>query len=256
MTQTRSFKAALAIGVFLSSFGVNAALFDDDEARRAILDLRKKLDVMQLRSADEQRRAADEAAQLRRSLLELSNQIDALKNESAGLLGQNEKLARDVGELQRVQKDTTQGVDERLRRFEPVKVTVDGKDFVADPAERQEYENALSALRKSDFAAAQAGFVGLIRQYPQTGYRSSALFWLGNAQYASRNYKESMINFRSLVVADAQHLRAPEALLSLANCQSELKVINGAKKTLDELIRAYPRSEAAAVAKERIVKLK
>ena len=251
----KNFRVAAVASALWLALGAQAALFDDDEARRAILDLRQKVDAAQQRNADELRRANEDTAQLRRSLLELSNQIDALRNETAMVRGQNEKLTRDLADVQRVQKDMTQGIDDRLRKFEPVKVSVDGREFVAEPAERQDFEAALAVLRKSDFAGAQAGFVALIKQYPQSGYRSSALFWLGNAQYASRNYKEAIVNFRALVAADPQHLRAPEALLSTANCQVELKDARSARRTLEELLKAYPQSEAASVAKERITKL-
>jgi TolA-binding protein len=82
------------------------------------------------------------------------------------------------------------------------------------------------------------------------------LFWLGNAQYATRDYKEAIMNFRALVAKKPDHLRAPEAVLSVANCQLELKDIKGARKTLTDLIKAYPDSEAANAAKERLVALK
>jgi tol-pal system protein YbgF len=189
-------------------------------------------------------------------MLDLSNQIEALRNELATARGQNERLARDVADMQRNLKDITQGVNERLRKFEPGKVTVDGKEFVAEPAEAQEFEAALGTLRKGDFAGAQTGFVAFMKRYPQSGYKPSALFWLGNAQYALRNYRDAVTNFRSLVTADADHMRAPEALLSMANCQVELKDVKSARKTLDDLVKAYPQSEAASVAKERLAKLK
>ena len=251
----KRFRAAAVVAALGVTFGAHAALFDDDEARRAILDLRQKVDAAQQRNADELRKANEDTAQLRRSLLELSNQIEALRNDTAMVRGQNEKLTRDLADVQRGQKDITQGIDDRLRKFEPVKVSVDGREFVAEPAERQDFESALAVLRKGDFAGAQAGFVALIKQYPQSGYRSSALFWLGNAQYASRNYKDAIVNFRALVTADPQHLRAPEALLSTANCQVELKDARSARRTLEDLLKAYPQSEAASVAKERITKL-
>ena len=251
----KNFRVAAVAAAFWLAFGAQAALFDDDEARRAILDLRQKVDAAQQRNADELRKANEDTAQLRRSLLELSNQIEALRNDTAMARGQNERLTRDLADIQRVQKDMTQGIDDRLRKFEPVKVSVDGREFAAEPAERQDFEAALALLRKGDFGAAQAGFVALIKQYPQSGYRSSALFWLGNAQYASRNYKEAIVNFRALVAADPQHLRGPEALLSTANCQVELKDPRAARRTLEELLKAYPQSEAASVAKERITKL-
>ena len=218
--------------------------------------MRQKVDASQQRTADDLRRANDDNAQLRRSLLELSNQIEALRNEMASMRGQNERLARDVADIQRSQKDITQGVDERLRKFEPAKITVDGKEFVADPAEKQEFDAALATLRKGEFAAAQNSFVAFMKRFPQSGYTSSALFWLGNAQYALRNYRDAVANFRTLVTLEPGHMRAPEALLSMANCQVELKDVKSARKTLEDLVKAYPQSEAASVAKERLVRLK
>lgn len=250
------FRIAAAVAACVLAFNAHAALFEDDEARRAILDLRQKVDISQQRTTDELRKAIDDNAQLRRSMLDLANQMEALRNEIANIRGQNEQLARGVADMQRNQKDLTQGVDERLRKFEPGKVTMDGKEFVAEPAEKQEFEAALATLRKGDFAAAQTSFVAFMKRYPQSGYRSSALFWLANAQYALRNYRDAVTNFRSLVAAEPSHMRAPEALLSMANCQVELKDVKSARKTLEELVKAYPQSEAASVAKERLTKLK
>lgn len=250
------FKSFFAVLVCALAFHANAGLLDDDEARRAILDLRQKVDASQQRTADELRKASEDSAQLRRSVLELSNQIEVLRGELATMRGQNEQLARSVSDMQRNQKDLTQGVDERLRKFEPGKVSVDGKEFVADPAEKQEFDAALAVLRKGDFAAAQTSFVAFLKRYPQTGYRSSSLFWLGNAQYALRNYKDAVTNFRTLVTAEPDHLRAPEALLSLANSQVELKDTKAARKALEDLVKTYPQSEAAAVGRERLSKLR
>jgi len=252
----KTFRIAATLAAGLLAFNAHAGLFEDDEARRAILDLRQKVDAAQTRTAEELRRTTEDNAQLRRSLLDLSNQIEALRNELANMRGQNENLTRNLAEMQRTQKDLTTGVDERLRKFEPGKVNVDGKEFVAEPAERQEFEAALATLRKGDFAGAQTSFLAFMKRYPQTGYRASALFWLGNAQYALRNYRDAVTNFRSLVTAEPDHMRAPEAMLSMANCQVELKDAKSARKTLEDLIKTYPQAEAASVAKERLAKLK
>jgi tol-pal system protein YbgF len=174
----------------------------------------------------------------------------------AKLRGQDEQLTRDVVELQRQQKDTQQGVEDRIRKLEPQKVTLDGKEFLVDPEERRQYEEAIAMLRKGDFAAASAALAAFNRRFPVSGYNSAALFWLGNAQYGMRDYKEAMASFRALIAAAPDHLRAPEALLSVANCQMELKDTKGAKRTLDELIKTYPKSEAAQAGKERLASLK
>lgn len=251
-------KSRCALGVFLLglTLSAQAALFDDDEARRAILDLRQKVDASQLRAVEDLRKVNDENLQLRRSILDLANQLETLRADQAKLRGQDEQLARDVAEVQRTQKDITQGVDERLRKFEPSKVSVDGKEFVTSATETRDFDAALAALRKGDFVAAQAGFLEFLKRYPESGYRAPALFWLGNSQYALRSYKEAIVNFKAVLSVAPDHLRAPEAALSIANCQVELKDTKAARKTLDDLIKVYPQSEAAAVARDRLTKLK
>lgn len=257
MIPSRTFRAVFASVVLgIMTLNVQAALFDDDEARKAILDLRQKVDAQQQRNAEDLRKANDDNAQLRRSILELSNQMETLRADLAKLRGQDEQLARDMAEVQRKQKDMTQGVDERLRKFEPSKVTVDGKEFVASPLEIRDFDAALATLRKGEFAPAQTAFVEFFKRYPETGYRPSALFWLANAQYALRSYREAITNFKSVVGLTPDHVRAPEAALSIANCQIELKDAVSARKTLADLIKVYPQSEAASVAKDRLAKLK
>ncbi len=246
---------ALAVAVFAAMATWAApsyALFDDDEARRAILELRQRFDAMQ----QSNQRSGEEVSQLRRSLLDLQTQIETLRTEQASLRGQNEQLQREVSELQRRQKDIAQGVDERLRKFEPMSVTVDGREFRADPAEKRDFEAALAIFRSGKFPESVTAFGSFARQYPQSGYLPSARFWLGNAQYATRDYKEAINNFKGLLAASPDHARAPEAALSIANCQIELKDTRAARKTLEDLLRVYPQSEAAAAAKERLARLK
>jgi tol-pal system protein YbgF len=259
--------------MLLSISAAHAALFEDDEARKVIIELRQKVEGIQLRSADDLRKVNEENGQLntqiqqlRRSLLDLSTQIENSRGELARLRGQDEQFARELSEVQMrqkdmlqkdmLQKDMLQTIEDRLRKFEPSKVRVDGLEFMADPAEVRDFEGALATLRKGDFAQAQASFTDFNRRYPSSGYNASALFWLGNAQYAQRNYKAAIINFSALMFAAPAHLRAPEALLSIANCQVELKEVKGARKTIDELVKVYPESEAAKVGKERLAKLK
>jgi tol-pal system protein YbgF len=252
----KNFRIVLAAMACVLAFTAHAGLFEDDEARKAILEMRQRLDVSQQRMTEDLRKANEDNAQLRRSLLELSGQIDALRSEMAQMRGQGEQVTRQLSEVQRIQKDLSQGLDARLSKFEPSKVTVDGREFVAEPAEKQEFEAALAVMRKGEFAPAQTAFSNFLKRYPQSGYKAPALFWLGNAQYALRNYRDAITNFRTLVATDTEHVRAPEAVLAVANCQVELKDIKGARKTLEDLLKAYPQSEAAAVAKDRLSKLK
>ena len=244
----------LSLAGFLVGFSAiaHAALFEDDEARRAILDLRQKLDVTQQGLKSQ----VDDIAVLRRALFELQNQIEALKAEQSALRGANEQLLRELTDIQLKQKDVLQTVDTRLSKFEPVKVVLDGLEFQTDPAEKREFETSLAVFRTGDFAAAQNSLLAFLRKYPTSGYASSTLFWLGNAQYATKDYKESIVNFRKLLSIAPQHARAAEAMLAISNCLVELKDIKAAKKAMEDLVKQYPTSEAAQTAKDRLARLR
>lgn len=262
-----------------------AQLFPDNEARRSILDLHQKFEAEQAESArrqaanneqirrlgDENRRLSEENAQLRRSLLDLQTQIDNLRTDTARLVGANEQLTRGLAEAQRQQKAAAAGLDERiktlqkegigpleerLKKLEPTQVTVDGVTFEAEPGEKRDFEAALALFRKGDFEPAQQAFAGFITRWTGSGYTPSAFFWLGNAQYASGDYKEAITNYRHLLRQAKDHMRASEAVLAIANCQVELKDVAAARATLEGLIKDYPKSDAAATARQRLPRLK
>lgn len=246
--------------VAVPATSASAGMFDDDEARRAILDLRDRIS-----KSEEQNRArqnelatsvADQMSQVKRSLLELNNQIDALRTEIAKLRGNDEQLARDIADLQRRQKDIAQGVDERMRKIEPQTVTLDGREFTADAEEKRQFDEAMEVMRGGDFTAAGNAFAAFGKRWPTSGFYDASRFWLGNAQYGKRDYKEAIATFRSLITSAPEHPRAPEAMLALANCQVELKDTKSARKTLDDLVKNYPKSEAAIAARDRIASLK
>ena len=254
---------ALSVLLGLGAASAQAGLFDDEEARKAILDLRARIqssdDNANAKLADHAKGQAallEQVGALRRSLLDLNAQLEVQRADNAKLRGTQEQLARDVADLQRVLKDVSKGLDDRLRVMEPQKITLDGKDFMADPDERRSHDAAMGALRGGDFDKASVALTAFLQRWPNSGYADSARFWLGNALYGQKNYKEAINVFRALVLGSPNHPRTAEALLAVANCQIEMKDAKGARKTLDDLIKAYPTSEAAAAGKERLGTLK
>jgi tol-pal system protein YbgF len=258
--------AALALFFAGLTHSAHAGLFDDEEARKAIVDLRARVAAL-----DEQGKARsseiaastaanaqllEQISALRRSLLDLNNQLEALRGEMAKLRGTDEQLARDLSDVQRKQKDIAQGIDDRLRKVEPVKISLDGREFLADPEEKKAYEDAVATIRGGDFDKSVAMLSNFQRRYPASGYADAARFWWGNALYGKRDYKEAITAFRAFVTSAPEHIRAPEALLAIVNSQAEMKDAKGARKTIDELLKAYPKSEAALAGKDRLASLK
>jgi tol-pal system protein YbgF len=246
----------LLLGTLVGAGSAHAGLFDDEEARKAILDLRSRIEQGDQAAKAREAELGEQISQMRRSLLELNSTIEQLRGDLAKLRGTDEQLQRDVAELQRKQKDVQQGIDDRLRRIEPQKVSLDGKEFTADQEETRLYGEAVNVLRQGDFNGAVTAFTAFQKRFPTSGYSTAALYWLANAYYGKRDYKEAVPAFRALVNTAPDHPRAPESLLSIANCQLELKDPKAARRTLDELLKAYPRSEAAQAGRERLASLK
>jgi tol-pal system protein YbgF len=243
MNLTRSTPRWIALAALMACASTSqAALFEDGDARRAILELRQRVD--QLTQGNNQN--GEDTSQVRRSLLDFQSQIESMRGEMNKLRGENETLRREVADLKRGQTDLAKGVEARLQQFEPVSVTVDGQEFKAD----------LGVFRTGKFADAASVFSSFIQRYPKSGYVPSARFWLGNAYYATRDYKPAIDNFKLILAQAPEHMRAPDSALSIANCQIELKDTKAARKTLEDLIAAYPQSDAATAAKERLSKLK
>jgi tol-pal system protein YbgF len=237
-----------------------AALFEDDEARKAIIELRAKVqaneDAAKQRTEQLNALVQDQLQPLRRSMLDLNSQIDALRAEVAKLRGANEQLARDLADTQRKLTDQSQSVEARLKPLEPQKVSLDGREFQVAPDERNQYEAAIGLVRRGDFAEAVSALNAFLRRYPASGYTDSVRFWLGNAQYGKRDYKDAIATFKAFIAGNPGHPRAGEALLALANCQIELKDNKSARRSLEDLIKSYPGTEAAQAAKERLAALR
>ena len=242
-------RSALIAGALGAPLFVQAQLFSDDQARKAVLDLRAKVSALEGVIKEQ----GDDVQSLRKAMLDLNSQLEQLRAELSRMRGASEQLVRELSELQRQQKDIAQGVEDRVRKLEPVKVSMEGREFLADPQEKRQYEEALAQLRGGDFAAAARSFSAFMRRYPSSGFSDSASFWLGNALYGKREYKDAIAAFR--VTAASEHPQASEALLAVANCQIEMKEIKAARLTLAEVIKQYPQSESAKAAKERLASL-
>jgi tol-pal system protein YbgF len=227
------------------------ALFGDDEARKAIIDLRTKFEAFQKENAAHLDNKASQ-----KSVLDLANQNEQLRQEVAKLRGQIEVLSNELANAQQRQKDFYVDLDNRLRKMEPQRVTVDGKEISVDPAEQKSYDAAVAAFNGGDYKAAATALADFVRRYPQSGYVANAQYMLGNSYYALRDYRNAIAAQQAIVKNFPDHPKAPDALLNIATSQLELKDRAATKKTLESLVAKYPDTPAAKTAKERLAILK
>lgn len=243
--------AAAILAAFTHMPVAHAALFGDDEARRAILDLRSRIETLQNDLSARLDNKADKS-----STLDLSTQNEQLRQEVARLRGQIEVLTNELANTQQRQKDFYVDLDTRLRKLEPQKITIDGSEVSVDPNERRTYETALALFKAGDYRTAGAAFTDFLRRYPQSGFAPSAQYLLGTTYYALRDYQNAISAQQDVVNKYPSSPKAADALLNIASSHTELKDRTAAKRALETLVAQYPESSAAQTAKERLETLR
>ena len=224
------------------------ALFGDDEARKAINDLAKRTDA---RLAKIEQDLTDKLD--RRSMLDLTASLEAVRADLAALRGQIEVLQNRIEQSDKRQRDLYVDLDNRLRKFEAVNAEKE-KAAQAQAAEQQAYEAGLAQMKANNYGAAIQSLQGFMSQYPNSTLAPSAQYWIGNAHYALRDFKNAIAAQQRVVSTWPENSRAPDALLNIASSQAEMGDQGSATRTLQSLVSKYPSSPAAEQARQRLAK--
>jgi len=211
------------------------ALFSDDEARKAILDLRKTLATTQL---------------------DLQNQIEKLKADNAELRGKIEDLEKQGEDINSSQKTYYQDLDTRLGNFEPRTATIEGVTGTVEPNEKKVYDDALKAFQAGSLKKADEGFTAFVAKFPKSPYLPLALYWSGNSKYANKDYAGAINQLQSLIKKYPNHPRVAAAMITLGNSQLERGNKAAAKKTFGEIVAKYPDTDAAKDAQQLLAATK
>lgn len=247
---SKSRLAMLAFAAWLP-LQAHAGLLDDDEARKAILDLRAKVDAI---TRDMQGRIDNKAD--KSITIDMLNQHEQTMQEIARLRGQIETLANELANAQKHQKDYYADLDARIKKLEPRQETIDGRVADVMPSEKQSYDAAMEQFKSGDFKEAAAALQDFVKRYPQSAYAANAQYTLGAAYYAVRDYKKAIAAQEVVTTDYRDSAKAPDAMLNIAANYLELNDKKSAKKALQQLVKAFPDSSAAQAAKSRLAALK
>lgn len=219
-----------------------AMAFADDDARRAILDLRA-----QVRALEEQ---------LKNTQMNFVSRLDSLQQQNRMLTGKVEELTNALAREQRSTRDLYGTLDQRLGRFEPQTVVVNGETVTVEPQEKAAYEAAVELLKNGDYKAAQDKFRRFASDWDQSPYRADAVYWRGSCLFALEQYKTAIDVQNQLIRQYPNHPRVPDAMISVASCQAALGNVKAAAATLNKVVKQFPDSEASKTAKDRLKALK
>ncbi|NVZ08056.1 tol-pal system protein YbgF [Allochromatium humboldtianum] len=119
-------------------------------------------------------------------------------------------------------------------------------------SERDLYSQAFEHLKERQYQEAKTAFNELLRRYPQGEYTENARYWLGETYYVLREYPAALAEYDRLVQLSPTSAKVPGALLKIGFIQYEQNAIEQARATLERVIRDYPNSTEARLARDRL----
>jgi TolA-binding protein len=199
LSPSRLAAVALALAAWLP-LQANAGILDDDEARRAILDLRAKVDAMARDLNTRLDAKADKTA-----TLDILNQHEQTMQEIAACAARSKCWPTRSRKPRKARRTCTPTSTPASSKLEPRQEVIDGQTAEVLPTEKQSYDSAMEAIQVRRLQAAASALQDFVRRYPDSAYAANAQYWLGNAYYAQRDYKNAIA--AQEVVTNLRHQR-------------------------------------------------
>ena len=258
------------------SLSANAGLFDDEEARRDLRNMRTQIE-QQNRDNDARLLRLEESIK-NLGIIQLLNQIEQLNAEIAKLRGQVEVMSNLDEHLTKRQRDFYLDIDTRLRKLEGLPPDAAPGSSVAPPAapaatapasppaapvgaasraqEERVYDVGANAFKRGDYVAAIRAFKTFVKDYSTSQLVPNAHYWTGISYFNLRDYSSARSTQDALLKQFPDSAKAPDALLALASIYIEIGDNGSARNALEDVIARYPGSEAAGKARTRLPALR
>jgi tol-pal system protein YbgF len=212
----------------------------------------------------------DKITTLQRELLSLRQEVNELKdrtndntenikNINARLDKLSQKVAENSADIEKL-KMTRQAPTSSPTP--PQEVKKEGKEEVTVPQnDKQLYQYALDLYFKGNIEESRKAFTEFLKKYPDSDLYGNAIFWAGQTFYAEKKYKDA-IDIWEIFLKKCDEgkikkcIKYPDAMLKLGYSYIELGNEEKGKQYLQDLIKKYPDSEPASLAKKKLEVLK
>ncbi len=237
----------MALALAMAAHGAQAGLFDDEEARKSIKATNERLDSLQ-RDLDARLAALDQQIK-GLGLVELFNQVEAIKADVARIRGQVEVLTHELTESQKRQRDLYVDLDSRMRKLEagPGGVVPAPLTEAATPATNAGVAPAAGAplagtLPPPTPAPALAGTPALAASASSAPATEQRLYDGALEQFKRGDYAGAIASFGTFVKTYPRSPLAASAQYWVGNAQFARKDYRAAITAQRQLLASYPDS--------------
>ncbi|MFY7697452.1 MAG: tol-pal system protein YbgF [Legionella sp.] len=122
-----------------------------------------------------------------------------------------------------------------------------------NPAEEQiSYLAAYELVKTKRYDEALKAMAGFLANYPQSGYAPNAQYWLGELNMTKKNYPEAIRHFEIVLKEFSNSNKIPPSHLKIAYALAALGKTEEARTRLQQVIKNYPDTHIAALAKSKL----
>jgi tol-pal system protein YbgF len=203
------------------------------------------------------------------SLLELSNQGEAMRSELRAMHNDIDQLSNSLEASRKQQRDLYADLDRRMKNLESrgysgaaagaaegAGVSGAAADSPAPGADdKAAYQAAFALLKDAEYDHAIAAFQKFLASYPGSQLAENAQYWLGEAYYVNKSFPEAQYAFQRVIDKYPQSRKRPDALLKIGYCQYESKQWDLARATLSQVTAQFPDTPAGHLAQQRLDKM-
>ena len=104
--------------------------------------------------------------------------------------------------------------------------------------------------------AAKNEFRKFLKTFPNSEYSDNAQFWIGECDYFQERYEEAIIEYEAVIQNYPKGNKVPNALLKQALSFLKLGDKSSAKLLLQGIIKDYPNTTPASVARKKLIDIK
>ena len=116
----------------------------------------------------------------------------------------------------------------------------------------QLYDQATTDLTQGRYPMALTGYRDYLRRYPDTDLADNAQYGVGECFFAQARFDSALVEYKQVGTRWATGDRAPAALYKVGLCQERLGRKDEAKQTFEDLVKRFPQSGEAQLARDRI----
>lgn len=121
---------------------------------------------------------------------------------------------------------------------------------LADP--RGLYDQASDDMKAGDFGLAASEFLQFLESFAQSDLADNARYWLGQCYVQQRDFPRAVEAFERVLANHATSEVLPAAMLALGDALLRTREREKGIQQLRALLKAYPSSEEAAQARDRL----